>query len=380
MESPPYRLLDRPEEVEAFLASLSSEPELAVDLEADSLHSYREKVCLVQVTSRTETALVDPLRCRDALAPFGAVLASPRIRKVFHGGDYDLRLLSKDFSFRCRNVFDTMIAAQFTGREQFGLAALLQEHFGVSLDKKFQRADWGARPIPPALLEYAALDTAHLLELRARLADELARLGRLGWAEEEFRLLEEVEPAAPRRAWCLDVKGASRLSPRQLAVLQALLEVRERVAEAKDRPPFKVLPPQLLLDWAETPPQSRRAVISAEGASKGALARMADDILEAVRRAQALPFEECPQPKAAAYVPLTGSQERRLKRLKRARTRAAEALRLSPGLLVNSATLERLCRMEPEEAARRLDAELKKWQREAVGEKLRLAVAGTSEE
>ena len=379
MQAANYRLIDRPEEVPPFIASLAPESELAIDLEADSLHSYREKVCLVQVTGGTATTLVDPLRCRDAMGAFGPVLDDPGIQKVFHGGDYDIRLLKKDFSFRCRNVFDTMIAAQFTGREQFGLAALLQEHFGVALDKKFQRADWSARPLPETLLDYAALDTAHLLELKNRLADELTRLRRLGWAKEEFRLLEEVEPSAPRRPWCLDVKGASRLTPRQLAVLQALLELREEAAEARDVPPFKVLSPQLLLDWAAKPPRTRREVVSATGASKGALARMADDILAALRRAESLPFEECPRPNAASYVPLTGSQERRLKRLKAARTHAAEALRLSQGLLVNSATLERLCRMEPEEASRRLEGELKNWQLEAVGEELRRTLLSPSE-
>jgi ribonuclease D len=380
METPTYRLLDRSHEIRDFLDSLAGERALAVDLEADSLHSYREKACLVQVSTSAGHTILDPLPDRRALTGLGALLASDAVVKVFHGGDYDLRLLKRDFGFPVRNVFDTMIAAQLLGREQFGLAALLAEAFGVTLDKKYQRADWSARPLRPELLSYAALDTAYLLKLRERLEAELEAAGRLHWAREEFRLLEKVEPSPPKPPSCFDVKGAGRLEPRQLALLQRLLEVRDELARSWDRPPFKVLATELLLAWAQKAPTALRDVVEARGASKAALARIAPLVLEAAQTAASLPPEACPRPAASNYVPLTGSEERRLKRLKRARVAQAERLKLSPGLLVNSATLERLARLPPDEAARALPGVLKEWQREVVGEGLLGALEGREPE
>jgi ribonuclease D len=380
MTSVPYRFLDRPEEIRAFLSDLGEPPSLALDLEADSLHSYREKACLIQLSTETETAILDPLPDRQALERLGSLLANPAVQKVFHGGDYDVRLLKRDFGFQVTNLFDTMIAGQLTGREQLGLAALLEEHFGVRLDKKHQRADWSARPLRAELLAYAALDTAYLLELKLRLEADLTNLGRLHWAAEEFRLLEGVEPGAPKTVSCFDVKGATRLKPKQLALLQRLLEARDELAREWDRPPFKVIAPQILVAWAEQPPSSRKEILESPGASKPALARLASEILDAVRAVEGLPSESCPQAPVSAYVPMTGGQERRLKRLKRARSSRAEQLRLSPGLLVNSATLERLARLEPEDGMRALPNFLKNWQREAIGPDLDDALRGGSAE
>ncbi|MFU8857801.1 MAG: ribonuclease D [Deferrisomatales bacterium] len=375
MEPPRYVFLDDPGRISAWLPSLRGEPLVALDFEADSLHSYREKICLAQVSTATGTAVLDALAGERALEGLGEILADPRIRKVFHGGDYDLRLLKKGYGFAVRNVFDTMIAAQLAGRPRVGLAALLEQEFSVRLDKKYQRADWSARPLGPELLSYAALDTAYLLPLKERLEAELEGLGRRPWAEEEFRLLEAVVPAPDRAPWCLDVKGAGRFSPRQLAVLQGLLDVRDEAARAWDRPPFKVLSNDVLLAWAQQPPASRREFLETPRAGRGILSRLADDLLAAVRKAQQLAPEACPRPAFTAREPLTGEQEKCLKRLKKARAGAAERLGIEAGLLVNSATLERLCRAPSGEAARELPGLLKGWQLEALGDGLRNALA-----
>jgi ribonuclease D len=376
MDLPPYRFLADRTAIEEHLRGLRGEPVLALDLEADSLHSYREKVCLVQVSTPQGHAVLDPLVSREALRELGPLLADPGIEKILHGGDYDVRLLKKDYGFEVRNLFDTMIAAQFTGRGQFGLAALLQEHFGVTLDKRHQRADWSARPLSEDMLAYAALDTAYLIALRARLGEELARLGRTHWVREECELLVAVEPAPERRPWCLDVKGASRLRGRDLAVLQALVELRDGAARERDVPPFKVFSNQVLLDWVARPPASRREVLETPGANKGALGRWAPAVLEAIGRARALPPGEWPSLPPSSFEPLTGAQERRLKRLKRAREEVAATLALPPGLLVNSATLERLARKDPDEGAASLPVALKAWQREVLGELLVQALRG----
>ncbi|MHB8837277.1 MAG: ribonuclease D [Candidatus Methylomirabilia bacterium] len=359
---PPYRLFDRGPDVAAFFAAVRSETVLALDLEADSLHHYPEKICLVQISTPSETAILDPLAAPEVLDGLESVLADAAVRKIVHGGDYDVRLLKREREVPVRNLFDTMIAAQFTGRERFGLAALLEEHFGVVLDKRYQRADWSRRPLGPELLAYAAADTAHLHALSGRLAAELSALGRLAWAEEEFRLLERIEPGVPKKPWCLDVKGARRLAPRELARLQALLETREELARAWDRPPFMVLGNQTLVDWAQAPPASHRDLVRTPGAGRGLLERVADRALEALARADAVPERDCPRSEPSRRTVLDASETSRLSRLKSVREETARRLGLAPGLLVNGATLERLAC--PGSAGAGL---LKNWQAEALG-------------
>ena len=305
----------------------------------------------------------------------GTLLADASITKVFHGGDYDIRLLKKDLGFPVRNVVDTMIAAQFTGSPNLGLAALVEEHFGVHLSKKYQRANWAARPLDADRLHYAALDTAYLLELWSRLRSELSRLGRLAWAREEFSLLEAVIPAPSRAPSCFDIKGATKLKPRQRAILQALVLLRDEVARAWDRPPFKVFSNKVLLYWTESPPLSRREVRSTPSANKAYLRRLAPRIVDAVRGAKATPVDACPvRNSSGSYTPVTEAQRLRLKRLKQVRLKAAERLGLSVGLLVSSKTLESLSRADPGEAAEQLTSSLKHWQWQALGPALQRAL------
>jgi ribonuclease D len=370
-----YRFYAEPDQIAEYLRGLCREPSVALDFEADSLHSYREKICLAQVSTRQDNAVLDSLAAPSVLAELGPVLADPAVQKVFHGGDYDVRLLKRGYGFALRNLFDTMIAAQLLGRPRVGLAALLADHFDVQMDKKYQRANWAARPLSSELLAYAALDTARLLPLRDLLEEELVRLGRREWAEEEFRLLEAVTPGPERRPWCLDVKGAGRLHPRQLAVLQKVLEVRENAAAAWDRPPFKVLGNDVLLAWAQKPPDGRAQLLETPGAGSGVLKRLASELLDAIHQALALPLAECPTPTVTPRTPLDAAQERTLKVLKKKRAGAAERLGIEPGLLVNSATLERLARAAREDARTSLVEWLKHWQMEAVGDDLREALA-----
>ncbi|HEY4649602.1 MAG TPA: ribonuclease D, partial [Gemmatimonadales bacterium] len=185
---------------------------MALDTEAASFHRFRDRVYLLQVSSRRETAIVDPLAVTD-LSLVGEVLADPQIEVVFHDADYDLRLLAHEYGFRGANLFDTRIAAQLLNEPGVGLAALLEKYLGVRLDKRFQRADWSARPLTPDMLDYAAADTRHLPELRDLLREQLVQQGRWEWAEEEFAILsanprtvaEPVEPAYLR------IKGAKAL-------------------------------------------------------------------------------------------------------------------------------------------------------------------------
>jgi ribonuclease D len=371
MEVPDFRFLSNPEAIAAATETIAGEGAVAFDLEADSLHSYVEKVCLIQISTSLGNLIVDPLPSLEPLQGLAALFADEGVLKVFHGGSYDIRLLKKDFGFEVRNVFDTMIASQFTGRGKHGLAALLDEDFGVTLDKRYQRADWSARPLSPEMLEYAAMDTAYLLPLRDRLEDMLRRLGRLEWAREEFRLLEETEPSPRKKPWCLDVKGARRLAPRQLAHLQAFLELRDETARSWDKPPFKVLSNQVLIGWSQQPPASKDDVLRTAGASRKVLAFIAAAVVDAARRAASTPIEECPRPENSSFQPLTEEQKKILRRLKKTREKRESSLGLPAGIMVNSATLETISRLDREEAESSLGTLLKIWQQEAIGEEIR---------
>jgi len=371
MEVPEFSFLNTPEAIVAATGTIAGEDVVAFDLEADSLHSYIEKVCLIQVSTSLGNLILDPLPSLEPLQGLAAIFADDSVLKIFHGGSYDIRLIKKDFGFTVKNVFDTMIASQFTGRKKHGLAALLDEDFGVTIDKRYQRADWSARPISPEMLQYAAMDTAYLLPLRNRLEDELRRLGRLEWAREEFRLLEETEPSPRKKPWCLDVKGARRLTPRQLACLQAFLEVRDETARRWDKPPFKVLSTQVLLGWSQQPPATRNDVLKTAGASRKVLNFLAAAVVDATRRAAEIPLEECPRPENSTFQPLSEEQKKILRLLKKAREKRESSLGIPVGILANSATLESISRLDREEAEASLETVLKVWQREAFGEEIR---------
>src|SRR3954468_19800634 len=183
--------LDTSNTVGAFFASITNARILALDTEGASFHRFVDRIYLLQLSTREQTAIIDPLPVGKP-AGLGALLEDPAVEIVFHDADYDLRLLHQDYGWHTRNIFDTRVAAQLLGIRAFGLAALLEKYFGVKLDKKHQRADWSMRPLTPDMLEYAAQDTMHLLALRDRLADELNRAGRWQWAREEFARLEET--------------------------------------------------------------------------------------------------------------------------------------------------------------------------------------------
>ena len=228
---------------------LSKEPIVALDTEASSFHRYAERICLIQLSTRDTTWLVDPLALPD-LEPLGKALAGANTEWVIHDADYDLRMLKRAGDHRVLRVFDTMVAAELLNEPELGLAANLKKHFGVTLDKRFQKADWSKRPLPEDMLAYAAMDTTYLIGLRDILKKKLEDMGRWGWAEEEFAHLVGIPYAetGAEEPGFLRIKGAKVLKPRQLAVLRALHAWRDSLAERLDRAPFMVLGNDTLID------------------------------------------------------------------------------------------------------------------------------------
>ena len=194
--------------------------------------------------------------------------------------------LKRDFSFEFANLFDTMVAARILGRPAVGLGAVLAEEFGVQLDKRQQRANWGQRPLPPYLLDYARLDTHYLIALRDRLLPELQRKELASLAQEDFSRLSRMNghSAEEREVDCWRVRGASDLSPQQAAVLNELCHYRDQVARSLNRPWFKVMNDQTLYDIAFDLPQDYSALARVPGMNQGQLRRHGSGLLEAVKR------------------------------------------------------------------------------------------------
>jgi ribonuclease D len=357
-------------EVAALAAELAREAVIAVDLEADSMHNYREKVCLLQFSSARRTWLLDPLAGAD-LAPLRPLLADASVRKIFHAADYDLRSLRRDFEISVDGLFDTMICAQLLGEERIGLADLLGKYFDISLDKQYQRADWSQRPLPPEMLRYAAGDTCHLHRLADLLEQRLREVGRLDWAEEEFALQQQVQFNGNDGPLCLRFKGANTLQRRQLGVLEMLLQWRESEGERRDRPVYKVLGNKPLLELAQRMPESREDLRGIEGLPPRLLERFDSALLAAVARGRQISEDELPQRQRQPRRTIDPELEPRLKRLKRWRQGAAADYRLDPGVLINNAALEAVARSMPR-TPEQLDAiaGLKAWQKRELGEAL----------
>jgi ribonuclease D len=270
---------------------------LSLDTEADSLHHYPEKVCIVQLSFGGADRLVDPLAGVD-LSQLQTVLADPGVRKILHGADYDLRILHRDFGLTIAGLFDTMVAARLTGEREFGLAVLLGKHFGVELDKRHQRADWSQRPLPEALAAYAALDTRHLAEL----AD----------------LFEER--------------------------LRELVGFREQEARRRDRPPFRIARDEVLLAVVRSDPRSPAELARIPGFPRPwSQPRAAQQLLDVVRRALALPESQLPEVRRRRRRP-NAAFERRLREVMAHRDRLAQELDLEASIVASRGALEEALR------------------------------------
>ncbi len=375
----PPSYIRTPEALADAVAAFRREPLVSADTEAASFHRYRDRIFLIQLSSPSATVIVDPLALPD-LSPVGELLQDARVEKIFHDADYDLRILDRDYGFRARHLFDTRIAAQLAGEPAVGLAALLEKHAGVKLAKEHQKADWSRRPLPPAMLAYAAADTEHLPVLREALRQRLASLGRLTWAEEEFQRLEDLRwTGVPDGADAfLRVKGARALPPRQLAALRELYRWRETLAAELDRATFRIIGNDALLAVARALPRTPADLAGIPALPASLARRHGPALLESVRRALAQRDAELPRVERTARPPRDPALDERIERLKAARNRAAADLGLDPGVLCGRATLEAVARAVPlpnDRAGLARIGELRRWQIEVLGDALLAALA-----
>jgi ribonuclease D len=366
------QLIETQDAFDTFFASIAGEPLLAVDTEAASFHRYRDRIYLIQLSTRSRTAVVDPLAVQD-LADLGSMLGDPAVEIVFHDADYDLRLLDRDYGFHATNLFDTRVAAQLLNEPGIGLAALLEKYLDLKLDKRFQRADWSARPLSAAMLAYAAADTRHLAELRDIMRARLEELGRRTWAEEEFGLLEHVRwsTATDGEPGFLRIKGAKALRGRALAILREVYEWREEIARRSDKAAFRIMNNEPMLAIAKSPPGDLEALKAIAGVGTELVQRRGKSLLTAVERALAMPESKWPKLERPPRRQPDPAFEARLERLKAVRNREAERLGLAPGVACPNGTLEAIARAMPA-TLDELHAlpEIRRWQIEAAGHAL----------
>ncbi|HEX9164854.1 MAG TPA: HRDC domain-containing protein [Gemmatimonadales bacterium] len=359
-------------ELAELLGELGREPVLAIDTEAASFHRHHDRIYLIQVSSRERTAIIDPVALPD-LSGLGALLANPGIEAVFHDADYDLRLFDHQYGFRAARLFDTRIAAEFLGEPGLSLAALLERHFGVRMDKRFQRADWSERPLSPEMLAYAAADTVHLVALRNLLGERLEAAGRSAWAEEEFAALTTVRWTLDedREPGWLRLKGAKRLPPRQLAILREVHGWRVEVASKTDRAEFRILGNEALFAIADRAPRTVEELEKIKGIGRDTLQRRGRNIIAAVNRALALPESKLPRVERPPRRPREPEIEARLGRLKAARAGITGRLGLEAGFAAPNSLLETVARAAPTSLQELAQLSgVRRWQVEAFGEEL----------
>jgi ribonuclease D len=364
----PYDLITDRSDLDTLAAELTGEQEIGVDLEADSMFHFRERVCLLQIASPRTKAVVDTVSLQD-LSPLKPVFRNSAIRKVFHGSDYDVRSLFRDFDIRINNLFDTELACRFLGYRESGLEAVLKNFFGVELNKKYQRKDWSLRPLPVEMLSYAVADVEHLVPLARRLESELRALDRYSWVIDECRLLSRVRPAASgAKPLFLSCKGSGRLDPRGLAVLEALLAFRKELAHARDRPLFKVFSHQTLLQLAEHRPTSVAELERSGALSAAQVERHGRRIVAAVKEALRLPADQLPSYPYKKPQRVAAAVSDRIQLLRRFRESKARRLKIEPSLVLSKAAVHAIAVRKPAapEDLAEID-ELKPWQRKAFG-------------
>jgi ribonuclease D len=364
--------------VDGLRRDLASARRLALDCEAAGFHRYSDRLCLLQLSTEAETYVLDTLAF-DPSDLLREVLEDPSVPIVMHGADYDLRLLLRDLGIRVRGLFDTQIAAALLGERALGLQALLESRLGVTLSKKYQRADWAERPLTDGMLEYAADDTRHLLRLGDLLAASLNAAGRHTWAAEECRALEEsatapagadAEPEDP----VTRVRGARDLTAREVTALREALEWRDRLARERDKAPFRVVGDQPLLEAVLHRPLDARELAAIKGFPASLARGEGLELLRHFDRVAQLPDEELrPYPRNPRRGPprTTPDAEELAERLKAVRNRLAEEMGLDRGILMANAVVQAIAVERPEslEALARVEG-IHAWQVEVLGRAL----------
>jgi len=339
---------------------------IAVDTESDSLYSYFEKVCLIQFSTPQTDYLLDPLNIE--ITPLAELFANPASEKIFHAAEYDILSLKRDYNFTFVNLFDTMLAARILGWKRYGLGSILEEHFGVKLDKRFQRYNWGQRPLSQQALDYARLDTHYLLRLRNVQIKALEQQNRLREAKESFERQTQAEPTPkafnPDDFW--RIKGCKDLVPQEQAIVRELFILRDKIARKIDRPPFKVVNDAVLIRLAQIQPDGYHRLKDVRGIGTNLLRYNSNDILDAI---QAGKSASPPQYHPANNHRPDEDTLARYESLRQWRNQLASRRGVEPDVIMSNETLMDIARRNPKKLKTLTKVKsLGEWQAETYGQ------------
>ena len=364
-----YKFIESEIELQQVCEDLLKEKTIGVDLEADSMHCFKEKICLIQIATDKEAYLIDPFEIKAA-PYFIRVLEDSGVMTVFHGSDFDIRSLDREYQARVKNLFDTEIACRFLGVRERGLGALLKKHFNVDANKKFQKEDWSKRPLTHDMIEYSVGDVTHLIRLQDILTRQLVEKGRLSWAVEEFEIQANVRYESNHSLPLFTkFKGAGKMDNRTLAVLENLLEMRLSIAEKKDLPLFKVISNTSIQTMAFEKPAAIDRMIQMRALSPKQAGMYGHLCVDAIVRALNLPHKDLPSYPKMRRPKRDERAEARIERLKKMREKLSISMDMEPGLLLNNAAIEIIAVKNPGtgEELLKIDS-IRHWQVEAMGE------------
>ncbi len=366
-----YSIIDNDKALVELTADLKRKKAIAVDLEADSMYHFKEKICLIQISTGTRHSVVDPFQIDD-MSPLKEILESKSVQKIFHGADYDIRSLNRDYGVELKNLFDTQVAGRFLGLRETSLEHLLRNRMNVVLDKRYQKSNWSVRPLPKEMMDYAASDVIYLVQLAGQLKSELREKGRSSWVREECGFLCNVRPATDNgEPLFTRIKGAGMLRPKNLAVLEALLRLRLDFAEKKDRPPFKVIGNQSLLKIAGTIPTDYKALEKIHAVSNKQLHMYGREIVETVKTAANTPPSDLPsypRKKSRSLHPLAAD---RISKLKQWRDEEAQKLEVDPSIILTKSIINAIAAKNPKSVnALKTVEDIKNWRIKAFGKSI----------
>ncbi|HBN26037.1 MAG TPA: ribonuclease D [Desulfobacteraceae bacterium] len=373
-----YQIIKTTSDLKDVAQVLAKENMVAVDLEADSMYHFKEKVCLVQMAAKGINAIIDPLDVKD-LSPLKPLFKDKNIKKIFHGSDYDIRSLHRDFNIEVNNLFDTQLASMFLGIKATGLDAVLKTRFNVDIDKKYQKKDWSQRPLPKEMLEYAARDVGFLIPLTEILEGELEKKGRFSWITEECGLLTRVRHKTNNsEPLYLNFNGAGLLDPRSLAVLEALLKFRLKIAQKKDKPLYKILENKPLIQIALEKPVNGNQLKKMRILGKKQIEMYGAKLIEIIKNELEKSSHDLPvYPRKAPLVPghldhiKIKALKLKIKALKSWRSKRAQQVGIDPGILLNNTILNKIIVLNPEKQKDLFQIEnMKKWQINTFGNEI----------
>jgi ribonuclease D len=376
----PYTYVTTPEEMTRAVAALAGARIIGVDTEGASLHRYRDRVCLIQISSEAENYIFDPLSF-DSMQALGPLFENRSLLKIFHGADYDLLSLKRDFQFKIGPIFDTALAARAVGIPSFSLQSLVERFFQVAFPKTHQKSDWSHRPISQSQMDYAAGDTVYLIRLHEILSGQVREKGRLDQIEEECRLLEEIEgrqPLPDGNDSILRVKGVRTLPPETQRIFRALVQQRGRLAEARDVPAFKIISSDDLIAIAKAAPKTREELLRLFTRPRSTLVREIEAWLDTVVAGLAS-SDPLPQKEKAKRPPITRDEERLLAKLTAWRNGQATAEGVEPAMVVSGPLLTALV-MNGVKSQEAFSSVLRRWQMARYGESLLQIMAGAAPE